>query len=270
MNSRKSSHLLDLISIRTLTQLAKTRRAVFVEGKDFQILSKLARVLNRSRVSSRGSFAVIPVEGFNPDRIRNLRTGIETTLGGRIKAAAVFDRDYRSDEECASILKGCEPYCDYAVILSCKEIENLLLVPSSINRAAARRVNDKAKRTGKTQAFELDSEKLLSEYADQRKSYVQAQYVACRRLFIKQSSPALSEASIAEKAIIEFESAWEDQLARFAIIPGKEAISHLNGKLQGTYGVSLTPSAIADAMRIQELPLMAKVLIEGLDKFAAS
>jgi len=54
-----------------LTQLAKTRRAVFVEGKDFQILGKFARILAHSRISNRSDFAVIPVEGFNPERIRN-------------------------------------------------------------------------------------------------------------------------------------------------------------------------------------------------------
>jgi len=55
-----------------LTQLAKTKRAVFVEGKDFQILAKLARKLGVTRVANRSDFAVIPVDGFNPERVRNL------------------------------------------------------------------------------------------------------------------------------------------------------------------------------------------------------
>ena len=82
-----------------LTQLAKTRRAVFVEGKDFQILSKFARKLNIVDVSNRSGFAVVPVDGFNPERIRSLKVGMETTLGTRILAAALLDKDYRCDRE---------------------------------------------------------------------------------------------------------------------------------------------------------------------------
>jgi predicted ATPase len=66
-----------------LTQLAKTRKAVFVEGSDFQILSKFARKMKFSKVENRSDFAVIPVEAFSPERIRSLKAGIEATLGGR-------------------------------------------------------------------------------------------------------------------------------------------------------------------------------------------
>jgi hypothetical protein len=52
-----------------LTQLAKTRRAIFVEGMDFQILSKLARKLGFTKVANRSEFAVVPVDGFNPTTI---------------------------------------------------------------------------------------------------------------------------------------------------------------------------------------------------------
>src|SRR5438067_9495847 len=61
-----------------LTQLAKTRRAVFVEGYDFQILSRFAQKLGLANVSNRNEFAVIPVGGFNPERIRSLKSGMET------------------------------------------------------------------------------------------------------------------------------------------------------------------------------------------------
>ena len=49
-----------------LTQLAKTRRALFVEGKDFQLLSLFARKLNFPKIANRSEFAVIPVGGFKP------------------------------------------------------------------------------------------------------------------------------------------------------------------------------------------------------------
>ena len=95
----------------TLTQLAKSRRAVFVEGKDFQIFSKFARKLGYPRVANRSEFAVIPLEGFNPEKARNLIKGIETTIGGKIAAGIVLDRDYKSQTECNLIKQKCEEFC---------------------------------------------------------------------------------------------------------------------------------------------------------------
>ena len=73
-----------------LTQLAKTRATVFVEGKDFQIIGRFAAKLGNSAVGNRRDFAVVPVEGFNPERIRSLRTGMEATLAVRIKGSGDF------------------------------------------------------------------------------------------------------------------------------------------------------------------------------------
>ena len=102
---KKSLELADVFSLLgsnlnpILTQLAKTRRVVFVEGKDFHILSKFAHKLNAIKVSNRSDFAVVQVKGFNPERVRSLKVGMETTLGGKINAAVIFDRDYRCVEE---------------------------------------------------------------------------------------------------------------------------------------------------------------------------
>ena len=94
-----------------LTQLAKSKRAVFVEGKDFQILSRFARRLGMARVADRSDFAVIPAGGFNPQKIRDFTAGVESTLGTKIRAAVVFDRDYRSPEEVRSIIEALQEFC---------------------------------------------------------------------------------------------------------------------------------------------------------------
>src|SRR6476646_9168381 len=68
----------------TLTQLAKTRRVVFVEGKDFQILSRFARRLGLEGVANLSDFAVIPVHGFNPQKVKDFASGMEATLGAKL------------------------------------------------------------------------------------------------------------------------------------------------------------------------------------------
>ena len=251
-----------------LTQLAKTRRAVFVEGKDFQIISRFARKLKSSQVANRADFAVVPVEGFNPERIRSFKKGIETTLGGAIAAAAILDRDYRSQTECDAIAAKCDKFCNLTHIHRCKEIENFLLVPNALDRAAERKISDSNKRTGKNQIYEACSNKIIEEFAAKFKTHVNSRYIAKRQKFDKINSPRTDETTSNEAALGELEQLWDDSSTRLRVIPGKSALSFINQKLQNLYGVSLTPTAIIDAMRKEEVPIEMSELIVSLSNFS--
>ena len=252
-----------------LTQLARTKRAVFVEGKDFQILSKFAQKLKKAKVSIRSGFAVVPVEGFNPQKIRNLKLGMEATLGGKIQAAAILDRDFRSDAECNSIAQDARAFCDVVVIHKRKEIENFLLVPLAIDRAAAKRVADQAERSGKHIQFSFSSLDVLERFASEKKEYVMAQYLADRRKFERGRNPGNHEAAVNEVALREFGNSWQTFELRMSVIPGKEALSALNKQLQEAHGVSITPTAIIDAMKAEEVPQEINDLISAIDQFAS-
>lgn len=237
-----------------LTQLAKTRRAVFVEGKDFQIISRFARKLSFNAVASRSDFAVVSVEGFNPERIHNLIKGIETTLGCKIDSAAVLDRDYRSQAECDTLVEGCKAFCRIAVIHECKEIENFLLVPEAIDRAADRKVVDQKKRTGKKQQYRAFASKTLEDFASDIKTHVTSRYLAVRRKYDRSRSSHLDETTSNEAALEELDDLWSDDVMRLKVIPGKDALSYINRCLQDLYSVSVTPTSIIDAMHKNEIP----------------
>lgn len=251
-----------------LTQLAKTRRGLFVEGKDFQIIGKFARKLNSAKVGNRTEFAVVPVEGFNPERIRSLKKGMETTLGGGIAAAAILDRDFRSQAECEAIVKGCRGFCELATIHSSKEIENFLLVPDAIDRAAAKKVADRNKRAGTDLAYELCAADRLNSFAMEKKNYVMSRSLAARRKHEKKTAPGIDEANANEAALQEFEDRWSDPEERIRMLPGKDALSSINQEMQTKYGVSVTPTAIIDAMTKDEIPKEMKDLVKELGKFA--
>jgi hypothetical protein len=106
---------------------------------------------------------VIAVEGFNPQRIRSLKEGIETTLGGKILAAAILDRDLCCEGECKAAIVECEQTCDVAVIHHRKGIENFLLVTPAINRAAERAVAERNKRSGSSIEFEANAAQVLGK-----------------------------------------------------------------------------------------------------------
>jgi hypothetical protein len=148
-----------------LTQLAKTKKAVFVEGLDFQVLSQIARRLGKNDVANRGGFAVIPMQGFNPARAKILKEGIELTLGEKISTAAILDRDFRSQSEIEAIQKSTTEFCEFVCIHKSKEMENFLLVPSAIDRAIEARIQDRARRSGKAVPEAPSAEQLLDGFA---------------------------------------------------------------------------------------------------------
>jgi energy-coupling factor transporter ATP-binding protein EcfA2 len=253
-----------------LTQLAKSRRALFLEGKDFQILGKFASKLGIASVSNRDKFAVVPVDGFNPERIRSLKAGMEAMLGREISAAAILDKDYRCDGERQSITDECRLFCKFVAIHRCKEIENFLLVPSAIDRATERKIADRAKRTGTQRTFVPSAGSLLDTFAAEKKHHVTGQYLAYRWRFERANSTKLDQATVNIAALNEVENCWSEVDSRLGVIPGKEAISVLNQHLQQQFGMSLTPTAIIDAMTLDEVPSEMKQLIREIAQFSAS
>jgi hypothetical protein len=226
--------------------------------------------MNLTNVANRNDFAVVPVKGFNPKRIKDLKQGMEITLGGEIAAAAVMDKDYRCDGERNAITEYCASFCNFATIHRRKEIENFLFVPAAMDRAAARRVTDQAKRTGDNRTYCGDAASLLDKFADEKESYVTSQYLKERRRFERINSPTVDEATGNEAALNELKACWSDASARLEIIPGKEAVSMFNQHLQAEYGVTVTPTAIVDAMRVDEIPIEMQQLMKDIVAFTQS
>ena len=253
-----------------LTQVAKTRRVVFVEGKDFQILGKLARKLRFFDVANRSQFAVVPVEGFNPDRIRSLKRGIEVTLGGKIASCAIFDRDFRSVEECEFIKEECSDTCDLVIVHSCKEVENFLLVPDALNRAAERRIEERNRRTGEQVTFGSDLSLTLVDFARKQRSYAMSQYIDFRQRFARSRTSKEHPTSISQSALQEFEVEWAEESRKIAIVPGKQALSYVNRHLQENYSISITPTGVIQAMRRSEIPKEVESLLVKLKEFTLS
>jgi hypothetical protein len=79
----------------------------------------------------------------------------------------------------------------------------------------------------------------------------------------------LHEATINEAALNEFEDRWNDLDSRLQAIPGKEAISAINKRLQEDYQVTVTSTAIIDAMKVDEVPAEMKSLVAHISEFAS-
>jgi hypothetical protein len=111
---------------------------------------------------------------------------------------------------------------------------------------------------------------MLAEFAAANKSHVVSQVLSSRRRFERKRAPNLSDATVDRMALEAFETLWSDDLARLNCIPGKDAISAINARLQEQFAIAVTPTAIIDEMRTDEVPNEMKSLIEMLAEFSKS
>ena len=249
----------------TLTQLAKTRRVVFVEGKDFRIFSRFAKRLGLEAVANRADFAVIPVEGFNPQKVKDFASGMEATMGSKLLKVAIFDRDYRCDAEVTKITTDLEKFCRHAVVHNCKELENFLLHPRPIERAIKKRIKERQQTNPDSPSFDEDVATLLMQIADGFKNQVQARIVSARQQFERDSRTTLNPVTISETAMNEFDQKWSTVELRMKIVPGKEVFSALNAYLQTKYKISLNPIFVVESFQREEISPEVSDLLHKLE-----
>ncbi len=254
----------------TLTQLAKSRRVLFVEGKDFRLLSIFSRRTGKRALANQSDFAVIPVRGFNPARVLDLSEGIEATLGVKVLKAVIFDRDFRSDEEVKQHLEELQKFASFAHIHECKEIENYLLVPSAIQRAIEKKALETLTRAALTRKRCDDVEVELLNVTQAMKSRVNAQFIAKRKHYLRSTNPTLDDATINQTMLESFDTTWQSLEGRLQVVPGKDVLTALNRNLQKNYSVTVTPSAIISAMERNEIPGGMLSLLSRLDDFRKS
>ena len=254
----------------TLTQLARTQKVLFVEGDDFKIISKFARIMGSQNIANQSGFAVVPSGGFERwGDITSLAWGIEKVLGTPIMLSAVFDRDYRCEAEVTQIQAKLKKHLSLAHIHHRKELENYLLVPSVLKRAIRKKVIDYTRR----RAIEMPDiepiETVLENISNVMQDDMQSQYIARHLEFLKKTS-SLDNATITKQALQAFQEKWRDISKRMEIVPGKTFLAKLNEYLSEQHNINLTSTAIISEFRRDEIPEDMFVFIKQLEKFTTS
>lgn len=250
-----------------LTQIAKTRRVVFVEGLDFQILSPMARALGFQRVANRSDFAVIQMEGFNPRRAVDLAAGIEKTVGSKILRSVVLDRDYRSDEEILEVENEMKKNEFVVHIHGRKEIENYLLVEKPLKKALNSRLRERERRSGKKCDAVPDIAALLNECLQVVQPDVFAQILARYTDFKRRTASGLDLATVNAKMYRDFDERWRKIGGPEVLAPGKEVLAQLNKKLQEICNISLSDAYIANQFSVDDIQPDLLKLFEMLNNF---
>lgn len=248
----------------TLTQLAKTKRVVFVEGLDFQIVSVFARILGNQRLANRADFAVVQTEGFNPRRAIDLASGIDATVGSKVLRAVVLDRDYRSEAEVDDVRRDLTKHDFLVHVHGRKELENYLLDAEVLSRAIDTRLAERAQRSGEPRKASPDISKLIANITNEVKHEVFAQLQAREFDFRRRKCPGLDQATVTAQVSKWFEERWATEEGRLALVPGKEVLARINSALQTSVGISVSDSQIAVQFRAEEVHPEIRSLIDDL------
>lgn len=236
-----------------LTQVARTGRAVFVEGEDFRVLALLARTLGYELAASGTRFAVIQTGGFpDPNQLKSAVDGMSRALGRPLKCAGLFDRDYRPDDEVADIRPKLA-FLQPLAILRRHEIENYLVVPGALQRAIDAALADRAKRTGTLAKGSPAAGALIDAACESLRVDAQAQFLTSRQQFARRQRTTLHDATLHKMALTDFEKAWRDDSRRVSLVSGKDLLSAINTMLQEGHDVAIGVLSLAAELKKGEI-----------------
>lgn len=253
----------------TLTQLARTRKILFVEGlHDYKILRRFARRLGLLELSAGNSLTAVESGGFSSwEKVTGTAWGFERALGGSLALAAIFDRDFLSDEEVASIIEELRKSLEFAHIHAKKEIENYLLHAPVLQRVLVRAAREKQAKIGA--AIPEDAvRQILADITAPMKANVQGQYIAKRAMFF--SKARQDQATTTSETIHWFDDRWGSVETRLSIVPGKDVLQKLREVIQQRWQVNLTDIRIIDEFRPDEIADDLRDLLKGLEAFRTS
>ncbi len=239
-----------------LTQLARTRRVVFVEGiYDFSLLRRFARQAEYPKIATGEGLSVVESGGFSSwEKLAGLGWGIQQTLGTQVDMAAVYDRDYWCDEELDEIESRLLKHLKMVFFLGRKEVENYLLEPEVLRRATERAISERARRKGEFHDSTFSTINVLKELTDGMKDEIQAQFIAKRANYLRSVGSSKDLSTITQEAIRIFDAKWLTIEGRIKIAPGKRLLRAFRQRLQDEEGVTIKDWQIVSSYRKTEIP----------------
>lgn len=251
----------------TLAELARNRRVLFVEGpSDFKIIRRFSRILGFKELSAGVGIAPVESGGYNSwEKIEAFAWGLENTLGSPLIIGAIFDHDYRSEEEMRELETKLQAKIQFVHIHDRKEIENYLLNPDVLKRAAMGAINDRYRREDSATIDEPDMVSILESITSELRSIYSGQYISNYYRYFKSSGK--DQATLNTEALRIFDRKWSTLESRLKIVSGKDVLKAVRDKFQHDYQVTLTDFRIIDSHRRHEVPDDLVTLVEALDVF---
>ena len=222
-------------------RLAKALRsdvALFVEGDDMSIVSRLARTLNFQAVANERGVTIIPLKGYSRwGEVAPFAWLTRELLSDSIRIFVILDRDYRPDNVITEVEQAFGKNDISAHVWRRKELESYLLTPEVIARLAG----------GPLPVVAEIIDSVTAEMGD----YVFSQMLGER---VKVEVSAKRDATEVTRSLKkEFDQLWQDGEYRLHCSPAKRVLSGVNRRLTEAKLRSLMVNNLAAAHRIEEI-----------------
>lgn len=149
-----------------------------------------------------------------------------------------------------------------------KEIENYLISPNAIAKSVSVRLERAGKDTTSVTPEAITD--IINSISSELKNSVSAHITSNVLRFAREQKSKEDDATIISRALATFEDRWAEFDGRCALVPGKEALKKVFGRIQEDFGVSITTAMIQDHMRPEEMSSELRGLLDQIDNFFAS
>lgn len=206
---------------------------------------------------SSATVTLMKTDGFaNWSRVSTSSWVFENFFGFHIPVAAIFDRDYRCDDEIEEFLRDVNTKDTQCRVLPFKEIENLLLVPNAMT-AAVKKHSTRVLPDGWEQEI-LD---IFDSCLERMKSKTLSARIGSRISYEVGRGSRKDIATISAAEEEAFTNSWSNNDFKRMVVPGKTVFSEIAGKVQEKFAVTLTPARIIDELRFEDIdPAMFEIL----------
>ncbi|MGQ2901817.1 ATP-dependent nuclease [Neoaquamicrobium sediminum] len=231
-------------------RLARADRIIFFEGKEKNLIRKFASKSNVDDLFQDPKTAYLQAGGFSQwVRVKEVDWALHNIFGLNVKITALFDRDYRCEEEINQFKRSLQNTDLWVDVLDRKEIENYALALNPLKRAIRKKIEARDKHI-----TEEDIDERIVRILETFRKACHAQHLAQYLSHHREVDRHTAEPTHLERANTRFEANWETIEGRLAIIPGKEFIAVLSAELQRDFGTTITIHQIIDEMQAHDVP----------------
>lgn len=236
-----------------LLKLGRSRKCLFVEGKDIKYLNILSERLWGKQLD----IPTIPFGGFSKiPRVYGTSNLFYAETTNQIKCYALADKDYRDERIIDKIKDDAEKEHLILHIWQRKEIENYFIIPEILFKLIPQSYG------ASYDKFLNDLENLLNEQYDKTFDAYASQYrIDCKDL---DNGQQWDPTTCNQNARAYLKQHWNAIDDKIALVGGKEFLSVLAKYYQDNYKVSLTIRKILDEITPQ---LISPEIIKFLEQF---
>lgn len=248
------------------SRLGRARRLIFFEGDDKKLLRKFAAKLDAENFANDLDTMILQSGGFGQwRRVKEVAWTFKEVLKIDVGIFALFDRDYRSDDEVENFLNEINGQGIDCYVLKRKEIENYALTFDNVVRTIKLRQEERL--PAKERLSDRHIQKLIYAVSNQFKHDSSSQIIGHQIKYFQEIRRRIDPATVSKDAAVKFDRNWKNIDRRLTMLAGKDFISQLSSRLQKLKGFSLTTIMLIVAMPKEEIGSDLIDIIHALNKF---